>query len=68
MLTGKPPFDDESAGKVMLSQVNVEPEPIQKKISIDDELGCLIMSMLAKDAGGRPQSVEEIIKALDIMI
>ncbi|MEO8550160.1 MAG: serine/threonine-protein kinase, partial [Kofleriaceae bacterium] len=65
LLTGKPPFAMEGAGEVIGMHLYVQPEPPTRQalgISADSE--ALVMAMLSKDPGGRPQSARELGGAL----
>jgi hypothetical protein len=64
MLTGRVPFDGDSA-QVMYGHLQ-QPPPAPRALvpSLPDAIERLVLSMLAKDAGARPQSAAEVAAAL----
>lgn len=67
-LTGQPPFAGINSVKVILQQVKEAPKPFALKDSGDDVLLSLqacIMRCLAKEAGDRYQTADELLAALN---
>jgi eukaryotic-like serine/threonine-protein kinase len=66
MLTGKPPFDGDSAVAIALKHVNQPaPSPRQLVPSIPPALEAVVMKALAKDAADRYTDAESFIRDLD---
>ncbi len=65
MLTGKPPFDAETATELMIKQT-VDPPPSMSSVcpEVPPELDAPVLSMLAKRAADRPSSAGEAVAAL----
>jgi serine/threonine protein kinase/tetratricopeptide (TPR) repeat protein len=65
MVTGKLPFEGETFVSIALKQKTEAPKsPKEFNAQLPDDLGRLIMKCLARDAGARYQSVEEILNDL----
>jgi serine/threonine-protein kinase len=61
MLTGKPPFIADVAAAVMHQHVRVEPKPARERNpAVPPALDALVMEMLAKSPGDRPQTAAEV--------
>ena len=65
MITGRPPFDGDSAVAIMMKHVN-EPVPDIREVSgdIPDELVAIVEKALAKDPADRYQTATEMATAL----
>jgi hypothetical protein len=65
LLTGRPPFAMEGAGEVIGMHLYVQPEPPSRvQLGISADTDALVLAMLAKDPGGRPQTARELAHAL----
>jgi serine/threonine-protein kinase len=61
MLTGKPPFIADMPAAVLHQHVRVAPKaPRELNPAIPPALDALVLEMLAKDPGGRPQTAGEV--------
>lgn len=61
MLTGQPPFMAEVPAAVLHQHVRVEPKsPRERTPAIPPALDALVLEMLAKDPGNRPQTAGEV--------
>ena len=61
MLTGKPPFIADVAAAVMHQHVRVEPKRARERNpAVPPALDALVMEMLAKSPGDRPQTAAEV--------
>lgn len=68
MLTGKPPFDDDSVYTVLKAHVSTKPARLSEALPgghFPDEIEDLVAKMLAKNPDDRPQSLAAVIEALD---
>ena len=68
MLTGKPPFDDDSVYTVLKAHVSTKPPRLSEVLPgehFPDEIEDLVAKMLAKSPADRPQSLAAVIEALD---
>jgi serine/threonine protein kinase len=63
MLSGKVPFDRENTVKVLMAHMH-EPVPPLQVDNCPESLVYLVMRCLAKDAGQRPNSMDEVIALL----
>ncbi|HET7724614.1 MAG TPA: serine/threonine-protein kinase [Propionibacteriaceae bacterium] len=66
MLTGQPPFTGESAVAVASQQVSAEPPALSERIRTPRALDELVASLLAKDAGDRPDASSTLDRLHDI--
>jgi beta-lactam-binding protein with PASTA domain/predicted Ser/Thr protein kinase len=65
-LTGRVPFDADSAVAVALKQVSEQPRaPSQLNPQVSPALDAIVLRALAKDPANRFQSADEFIRALD---
>ncbi|MEO5817326.1 MAG: protein kinase [Gemmatimonadaceae bacterium] len=65
MLTGKTPFAGRPAMAMIAAHVTEEPAPIDAlRTGLPPALSQLVMQLLVKDPGGRPQSAAELLAAL----
>ena len=65
LLTGKVPFEGESAVTIALKQVSVQPvPPSQLNAEVSPALDAVVMRALAKDPAARFASADELIAAL----
>jgi eukaryotic-like serine/threonine-protein kinase len=65
MLTGKPPFTAEVPAAVLHQHVRVEPKsPRELNPAVPPALDALVLQMLAKDPGDRPQTAGEVRERL----
>lgn len=68
VITGAPPFDAPSVMEVLMKQLNEAPEPLGSHHSARGRLPAplceLVMRCLAKDPAKRPQSMQELHRAL----
>jgi serine/threonine protein kinase len=65
LLTGRPPFAMEGAGEVIGMHLYVQPEPPSRvQLGISADTDALVLAMLAKDPGGRPQTARDLAQAL----
>ena len=65
-LTGRPPFDGETMYEVMQQQSSGQvPDPRQFNPDVKGQTCDLIKRMMAKTPADRPQSMEEVLAALD---
>jgi eukaryotic-like serine/threonine-protein kinase len=61
MLTGEPPFIADVSAAVLHQHVRVEPKPARERnAAIPPALNDLVMQMLAKSPGDRPQTAAEV--------
>jgi tRNA A-37 threonylcarbamoyl transferase component Bud32 len=68
MLAGQPPFDGRNAQQLMGAHATQAPEPIaRRRASVPPALGALIMQLLEKNPADRPQSADEVRRALDAL-
>ncbi|HET6613069.1 MAG TPA: serine/threonine-protein kinase, partial [Kofleriaceae bacterium] len=66
MLAGRPPFSSGSAGEVIGMHLYVDPRPIDEIAGdVGPKVAALVMGCLKKDPGQRPQTMAEVIAALD---
>jgi tetratricopeptide (TPR) repeat protein/tRNA A-37 threonylcarbamoyl transferase component Bud32 len=65
LLAGRPPFHDRTPQRVLAAHMGEAPRPIAElRPDAPAPLADLVMRMLAKDPGERPQSAAEVILAL----
>src|SRR2546421_1918184 len=66
MLTGRVPFDGESAVAIALKHVSELPQPIRSiRLDVHPDLEAVVMRALAKDPAQRYRNAEEFIAALE---
>jgi serine/threonine-protein kinase len=66
LLAGRPPFDGRTAQQLLAAHVTEVPEPItRRRPNTPPALGALVMRLLEKHPGDRPQSADEVLRALD---
>ena len=66
ILTGSAPFVGRSAQALIASHLTETPEPLaSRRPMVPDALATLVMRCMAKEAIDRPQSADELIRALD---
>jgi eukaryotic-like serine/threonine-protein kinase len=66
MLTGRPPFADRPAARLLAAHVAEMPEPIsRRRPQLPPALAALVMRCLEKRPADRPQSASEVVQALD---
>ncbi len=68
MLAGEPPFRGSTAQMVVSAHLTETPTDITKhRPSLPPALGALVMRCLAKHPADRPQTADEVLRALDLM-
>ncbi|HEX5437204.1 MAG TPA: protein kinase [Gemmatimonadaceae bacterium] len=66
VLSGQPPFTAGSAQQLIAAQMTTSPEPIARvRPAVPTALAALVMRCLAKQPADRPQSMAEVIAAMD---
>ena len=66
MLTGRPPFSGQSSAQVLAAHVTQTPDPVSRlRPSVTPVLEQVVMKCLAKLAGDRYQSADELVGALE---
>jgi serine/threonine protein kinase len=66
MLAGRPPFVREGAGELIAAHLSESPPDILSlEPSLQPDLGHLVMRMLAKDPDARPQTMLEVVQAVE---
>ncbi len=65
LLTGKPPFTDPSAARMLVAQVSQMPVPIQQLAPMKPELASTIMICLEKDPAMRWPTADALADALE---
>ncbi|HKQ69469.1 MAG TPA: serine/threonine-protein kinase [Polyangiaceae bacterium] len=65
LVTGTPPFIGHSAVELCAHHLHTPPTPPSERHAVPGDLERVILSCLAKDPGARPQSAEELTRALD---
>jgi serine/threonine-protein kinase len=68
MLTGRPPFDNDSIGELIAAHLHDNPRPPSKYVDIPETLDALVMACLAKDANERFKSMAELQAAIDVYL
>jgi Tol biopolymer transport system component/tRNA A-37 threonylcarbamoyl transferase component Bud32 len=69
LLTGSTPFTGTSAQQILAAHLTQRPEPIlTRRPTIPVALATIIMQCLEKRPADRPQSTEEILRALETMV
>ncbi len=65
MITGQIPFDADSVIGVLLKQISAErPDPVSINPAVPDEVGQMVIKMMARDPSNRPQTPAELVQAL----
>lgn len=65
LLTGRPPFQEDSVIKLVLAHLEKEPRPIHElRPDMPTELSAVVARMLAKDPAGRFQKPADLAQAL----
>ncbi|MBL8955826.1 MAG: protein kinase, partial [Myxococcaceae bacterium] len=69
LITGRPTFSGETPSLLMVKQVTEAPPPLEPGPlgSVPPDLEALVFAMLEKDPARRPQSMTEVIDALDLL-
>jgi tetratricopeptide (TPR) repeat protein len=68
LLTGKPVFADRTAPRMLAAHMGEAPRPVTElRVDTPAALADLVMSCLAKDPTGRPQTAGEIVRVLETM-
>ncbi len=66
LLTGSPPFGGRPPHEVLSAQLTEQPLPLQTRApDVPPALAALVMKCLAKNPADRPQTADEIVRALD---
>jgi Tol biopolymer transport system component/tRNA A-37 threonylcarbamoyl transferase component Bud32 len=66
MLAGWAPFEGRTAQQLLAAHATEAPEPItRRRASVPPRLGALIMRLLEKNPADRPQSADDLRRALD---
>jgi len=66
LLTGSPPFGGRPPHAVLSAQLTEQPVPLQTRApEVPSGLAALVMKCLAKNPADRPQTADEIVRALD---
>jgi len=66
LLTGRPPFDDESTVSILLKHAQTPPPPVSEYMDkMNPELDAVLNKMLEKDPDNRYQSAKALKEALD---
>lgn len=71
LLSGKLPFDSDDTSALLRMQVVAPVPPLRTRfphLAVSPALEQLVMSLLAKDPGGRPESAKALMDALDGLI
>jgi tetratricopeptide (TPR) repeat protein len=66
VLGGRRPFGGPSYAAVMHAIVELEPEPLRRRVpGVPSAVDALVMRLLAKDPTSRPANAEEVVQSLD---
>src|SRR5688500_1934506 len=66
LLAGRPPFEGRSAQQLLAAHATQTPEPIERRRSaVPLALASLVTRLLEKHPADRPQSADEVLRALD---
>jgi tetratricopeptide (TPR) repeat protein/TolB-like protein len=69
LLAGRPPFQAASVQALLTAQIAHDPQPLRAlRPSVPPPLEQLVMRCLAKRPADRPQTAEEIVRALDTIV
>ena len=68
MLAGGPPFGGATPQRVLAAHLSERPRPLGvSRPDVPAALAALVMKLLAKEAAERPQTAEEVLRALEVM-
>ena len=68
MLTGQAPYAGRTPGAQLAAQVSEPPEPILKRRpALPADLAALVMRLLEKRPADRPQTADEVLRAVDAL-
>jgi len=66
MLTGNHPFAGRTAQSIAAAHLTETPAPLaERRKDVPPALAAIVMRLLAKDPAARPQSADEVVRALD---
>jgi eukaryotic-like serine/threonine-protein kinase len=66
LLSGRPPFEGRSAQQLLAAHATQTPEPIERRRSaVPLALAMLVTRLLEKHPADRPQSADDVLRALD---
>ncbi|HZL19085.1 MAG TPA: serine/threonine-protein kinase, partial [Polyangia bacterium] len=69
MVAGRPPFIRDGAGELIAAHLSeAPPDILSLEPSLQPDLGHLVMRMLAKDPDARPQTMHEVVKAVEAVL
>ncbi len=69
LITGAPPFTGRSTQALIAAQIRETPRPVGTlRAGVSPALADLVMRCLAKSPDDRPQTAEEIVRALDAIV
>jgi len=64
LLVGEPPFLADGAGEIIAMQLFTEPQPPSQRVAVSPEMEQLVLRLLAKEPGDRPQTAHDVMDAL----
>ncbi len=68
MLAGRPPFEGRTAQQLLAAHVTETPEPLdRRRPTVPPALAALVMRLLEKHPADRPQSADDVVRALDAL-
>jgi serine/threonine protein kinase len=65
MLAGGPPFEDDSATRLLVRHTSESPPPLRTRRDITPEVDSIVMMALEKNPGRRPQTAAELSRLFD---
>lgn len=65
MLAGAPPFEDDSATRLLVRHTSEAPPPLRTRRIVAPEVDSVVMSALEKEPGRRPQSAADLSRLFD---
>jgi serine/threonine-protein kinase len=66
MLAGRPPFEGRNARQLLAAHATEVPDPIAtRRPAVTQALGALVMQLLEKHPADRPQSADDVLRALE---
>ena len=65
MLAGFPPFEDDSATRLLVRHTSEPPPPLRTRRTVAPEVDLVVMSALEKEPDRRPQSAAELSRLFD---